>query len=98
MPTPEVESSSPRDKDVTTVDDRLLQNDEWPGAFQPRANFIRRGQAMRAIWRDVVLAESADTIVVEGNHYFPPDALRREYVRPSATHTTCAWKGEASYY
>jgi uncharacterized protein (DUF427 family) len=53
---------------------------------------------MRAIWRDTVLAESADTIVVEKNHYFPPDSLKREHFRPSATHTTCSWKGEASYY
>ena len=53
---------------------------------------------MRAIWRDEVLAESDDTVVVEGNHYFPADSLRREHFRPSATHTTCPWKGEASYY
>jgi uncharacterized protein (DUF427 family) len=53
---------------------------------------------MRAIWRDTVLAESDDTVVVEGNHYFPADALRREHFRPSETHTTCPWKGEASYY
>lgn len=53
---------------------------------------------MRAIWREAILAESNDTIVVEGNHYFPPDSLRREYFRSSATHTTCGWKGEASYY
>jgi uncharacterized protein (DUF427 family) len=53
---------------------------------------------MRAIWRDTVLAESDETVVVEGNHYFPADALRREHFRPSDTHTTCPWKGEASYY
>ena len=53
---------------------------------------------MRAVWRDAVLAESDDTVVVEGNHYFPADALRREHFRPSETHTTCPWKGEASYY
>ena len=53
---------------------------------------------MRAVWHDTVLAESDDTIVVEGNHYFPPDALRRENFRPSETHTTCPWKGVASYY
>ena len=53
---------------------------------------------MRAIWRDAVLAESDDTVVVEGNHYFPADSLRREHFRPSETHTTCPWKGEASYY
>lgn len=53
---------------------------------------------MKAIWNDTVLAESADTVVVEGNHYFPADALNREYFGPSATHTTCPWKGVASYY
>ena len=53
---------------------------------------------MRATWRDVVLAESDDTVIVEGNHYFPAESLRREHFRASATHTTCGWKGEASYY
>jgi uncharacterized protein (DUF427 family) len=53
---------------------------------------------MRAVWHNAVLAESDDTIVVEGNHYFPPDSIRREHFRPSDTHTTCPWKGEASYY
>jgi uncharacterized protein (DUF427 family) len=52
----------------------------------------------RAIWKDTVLAESDRTEIVEGNHYFPPEAVRREHLRPSATHTTCSWKGEASYY
>lgn len=53
---------------------------------------------MKAIWKNVVLAESDNTIVVEGNHYFPPDSVRRDYFRDSATHTICPWKGEASYY
>jgi uncharacterized protein (DUF427 family) len=53
---------------------------------------------MRAIWRNTVLAESDDTVVVEGNHYFPVESLRREHFRPSDTHTTCGWKGVASYY
>ena len=53
---------------------------------------------MRAVWNDAVLAESDETVVVEGNHYFPPDSIRREYFRESETHTTCPWKGEASYY
>jgi uncharacterized protein (DUF427 family) len=53
---------------------------------------------MRAVWKGAVLAESDDTVVVEGNHYFPPDSLRREHFRPSDTHTTCGWKGVASYY
>lgn len=52
---------------------------------------------MKAVWNGTVLAESDDTVVVEGNHYFPPDALRREHVRESDHRTTCPWKGEASY-
>jgi uncharacterized protein (DUF427 family) len=52
----------------------------------------------RAIWKDAVLAESDKTIVVEGNHYFPPDSINREHFKPSSTHTTCSWKGTASYY
>jgi uncharacterized protein (DUF427 family) len=53
---------------------------------------------MRAIWNGAVLAESAHTEVVEGNHYFPPDSIHLEYFQPSATHTICSWKGTASYY
>ena len=53
---------------------------------------------MKAVWNGVTLAESDDTIVLEGNHYFPPDSVRREYFDDSPTHTTCSWKGEASYY
>jgi uncharacterized protein (DUF427 family) len=51
----------------------------------------------RALWNGVVLAESDDIIIVEGNHYFPPDALNREYFEESETHTVCPWKGVASY-
>jgi len=53
---------------------------------------------MKAIWHDKVLAESDNTIVVEGNHYFPPASINREYFEKSNTHTTCPWKGLASYY
>ncbi len=52
----------------------------------------------RAMWNGVIIAESDATIVVEGNHYFPPDSVKREYLRESATHTVCGWKGVASYY
>jgi uncharacterized protein (DUF427 family) len=52
----------------------------------------------KATWKGVVLAESAATEVVEGNHYFPPDAIRREHFRESETHTVCSWKGTASYF
>ncbi len=53
---------------------------------------------MKATWRGAVLAESDDTVVIECNHYFPPASINKEYFRESATHTTCPWKGEASYY
>lgn len=53
---------------------------------------------MKAIWKDTIIAESEQTIVVEGNHYFPPDAIKAEYLQPSNTHTMCPWKGVASYY
>jgi uncharacterized protein (DUF427 family) len=53
---------------------------------------------MKATWNEAVLAESDDTVVVEGNHYFPPDSIRREHFRESETHTVCPWKGTASYY
>lgn len=52
----------------------------------------------KAIWNDLVIAESADTVVVEGNHYFPRASLRDDVIRDSDTHTVCSWKGTASYY
>lgn len=53
---------------------------------------------MKAIWNEAVLAESNDTVVVEGNHYFPADSINKHHFRPSKTHTVCGWKGTASYY
>lgn len=53
---------------------------------------------MKATWNGTVVAESNDTVVVEGNHYFPPASIKQEYFKPSTTHTTCGWKGVASYY
>lgn len=53
---------------------------------------------MKAVWNDVILAESDATVEVEGNAYFPPDTIKREYFQETATHTTCGWKGLASYY
>ena len=53
---------------------------------------------MKAIWNGEVLAESVKTIIVEGNHYFPAESVNRQYLKESDTHTTCPWKGEASYY
>ena len=52
----------------------------------------------KAIWNDVVIAESDNCEIVEGNCYFPPDAIKSEYFQQSDTHTTCGWKGVASYY
>jgi uncharacterized protein (DUF427 family) len=52
----------------------------------------------KAIWNGVVLAESNNTVVVEGNQYFPPDAVKQQFLKASDTHTTCPWKGVASYY
>jgi len=53
---------------------------------------------MKAIWKDTVIAESDETIVVEGNHYFPAAYVNHQHLKESDTHTTCPWKGEASYY
>ena len=52
----------------------------------------------RAIWNGAVIAESDACETVEGNRYFPPEAVKHEYLRPSDTHTVCGWKGTASYY
>ncbi|MBW8057779.1 MAG: DUF427 domain-containing protein [candidate division NC10 bacterium] len=52
----------------------------------------------KAIWNGAVLAESDQCQVVEGNSYFPPESINRQYVKESTKHTTCPWKGEASYY
>lgn len=53
---------------------------------------------MKAIWNGKIIAESNDTVVVENNHYFPADSINNEYFKESDTHTTCPWKGLASYY
>jgi uncharacterized protein (DUF427 family) len=52
----------------------------------------------KAVWKDTVLAESENTIIVEGNHYFPPADVKNEYLSESNYRTTCPWKGEAHYY
>ena len=52
----------------------------------------------KAVWNGAVIAQSDRCEIVEGNHYFPPDAVRRELLRDSATHTVCGWKGTASYF
>jgi len=53
---------------------------------------------LKAIWNDAILAESDDTIIVEGNHYFPYDSIKKELFDASKLKSFCGWKGEASYY
>lgn len=53
---------------------------------------------MKAIWGNQIIAESDKTIEIEDNQYFPPDSIKKEYFLPSDRHSTCPWKGEASYY
>ena len=53
---------------------------------------------MKAIWKGEIIAQSEQTVVVEGNHYFPADSVNKALLRESETHSTCPWKGEASYY
>ena len=53
---------------------------------------------MKAIWNGTVVAESDDTVVVEGNHYFPAEAVKKEFLLSSNTKTMCSWKGQASYH
>ena len=53
---------------------------------------------MKAIWNNKVIADSDETIVIEGNHYFPEGSIKREYFKESTTNTVCPWKGTASYY
>jgi uncharacterized protein (DUF427 family) len=65
--------------------------------FSPQSEKAE-GKRYRATWNDIVLAESANTVVVEGNQYFPLIDVRQENLRPSDSHTTCHWKGVASYY
>ncbi len=53
---------------------------------------------MKAIWNNTVIAESDNTVVVENNHYFPAESIKKEYFKTSDKHTSCPWKGKASYY
>ncbi len=53
---------------------------------------------MKAIWNGTVVAESTDTVVVEGNHYFPAESVNKNCLLPSNTKTMCSWKGQASYH
>jgi uncharacterized protein (DUF427 family) len=53
---------------------------------------------VKAIWNGEIIAESDKTIIVEGNHYFPQESVKHEYLKETQTHSTCPWKGKASYY
>ena len=53
---------------------------------------------MNASWKNQIIADSDSTIIIEGNHYFPPDSVNMEYLVESTTTTVCPWKGDASYY
>ncbi len=53
---------------------------------------------MKAVWNNTVIAESNETLIVENNHYFPAESIKKEYFKTSDTHTSCPWKGIASYY
>jgi uncharacterized protein (DUF427 family) len=53
---------------------------------------------MKATWNGATIAESDDTVIVEGNHYFPAETIKSEHFQPSETHSVCPWKGTASYY
>lgn len=53
---------------------------------------------MKAIWNGKIIAESTDTVQIEGNHYFPADSVNKDYLKPSDTKTSCFWKGKASYH
>jgi uncharacterized protein (DUF427 family) len=53
---------------------------------------------MKAIWNNTVIAQSNETVKLEGNYYFPPGSVMTQFLRDSSTHTTCSWKGKVSYY
>jgi uncharacterized protein (DUF427 family) len=69
---------------------------DWdPDATRPTEGAI---VTVRASWNGSVVAESDETVIVEGNHYFPLSSVQQDYLQPSDTHTVCPWKGTASYY
>jgi uncharacterized protein (DUF427 family) len=71
----------------------------YRGVFRQTADpAIHERSVMKAIWNGAVIAQSDDTVVLEGNHYFPESSLNRDYITFSNHHTMCAWKGQASYY
>ncbi len=69
-----------------------------PQSLVARQPGRRRSTHVRASWHGATLAETHDTIVVEGNHYFPPDSIDRHFFRDSSERSVCPWKGLASYF
>ena len=69
-----------------------------PHAYDALHSTRMKGQPMKAIWNGATIAESDDSVVVEGNHYFPESSLKREYVTFSNHRTSCPWKGQAHYH
>lgn len=67
-------------------------------SISPARETVYHGGMPKAVWNDTVIADSDQTVVVEGNHYFPLASVRRGHLTESQTHTTCHWKGVASYY
>jgi uncharacterized protein (DUF427 family) len=70
----------------------------WGFDTSARTEILRRSTSLKAIWNGVTIAESDDTVVVEGNHYFPEASLKREYTSFSNHRSSCPWKGQAHYY
>jgi uncharacterized protein (DUF427 family) len=69
-----------------------------PTARPQTSNPSKEAQMVKAVWNDTVIAETEETEIVEGNHYFPPESLSKEYFLESGTQTVCHWKGVARYY
>jgi uncharacterized protein (DUF427 family) len=69
-----------------------------PSAASRQRDNRKEEASMKAVWNGTVVAESNDTVVVEGNHYFPANSIRADYLLPSNTKTMCSWKGQASYH
>ena len=61
-------------------------------------SFVEESEMKRALWNGAMIAESDDAVVIEGNYYFPPESVNWGFLTPSQTHSTCPWKGVASYY
>jgi uncharacterized protein (DUF427 family) len=71
---------------------------KYPGTGRRLRSYPNEEASMpKAVWNGEVIADSDDTVIVEGNHYFPRESVRAEYLRDSDTHSVCPWKGTASY-